>query len=77
MTKQKNVIKKSACMKFYDEKELQYFGTDASGTAFGAGLLQIRDGVTCPRDTAPDNSRLRPVAFARKAYPVLRHAIAT
>ena len=33
----------------------------------GATLLQTRDGMTCPKDTAPDNTILRPIAFASKS----------
>ena len=32
----------------------------------GAALLQTRDGATCPRDTAPDNTVLTPTVFANK-----------
>ena len=40
------LIKENVCMKLYDEARPLYVETDASGV--GAGLLQIRDGVSCP-----------------------------
>ena len=54
-------------MKFYDETKPLYLETDASGIGLGASLLQTRDGMTCPKDTAPDNTILRPIAFASKS----------
>ena len=35
-----------------------------SGIRLKAGLLQTRSGTSFPRDKAPDNSILRPIAFA-------------
>ena len=54
-------------MKFYDEKEQLYFGYDTSGVCLGAGLLPVREGMTCPRDVTPDAAMLRPIAFASKS----------
>ena len=42
-------------------------GTDASGIGLGTTLLKTRDGTACPRDTAPDNTILRPITFASKS----------
>ena len=56
--KAKLIIKADACMKFYDENEPLYLETDASGVGLGAALLQMRDGATYQRDTAPDNTTL-------------------
>ena len=53
-------------MKFYDKTKPLYLKTDAYGIGLSAGLLQTRDGRTCPRDTAPDNTILRPIVFASK-----------
>ena len=54
-------------MKFYDETKPLYLETDASRIGLGAALLQTRDGMTCPKDTAPDNTILRPIALASKS----------
>ena len=53
-------------MMFYNETKPLYLETDASGNRLDAALLQTRDGITCPRDTAPDNTILMPIAFAGK-----------
>ena len=52
-------------MKLYDETKPLYLETDKSGVALGAGLLQTRNGISCPGDTTPDNSILRPIAFIK------------
>ena len=62
----KLLIKATVCMKFYDETKPLYLETDASGVGISAALLQTRDEMTHPRDTAPDNTILRPTAFASK-----------
>ena len=41
---------------------------DVSGIGLGATLLQTRDGTTCPKKILlPDNTILRPTAFASKS----------
>ena len=55
------------CMKFYDDTKLLYLKIDASGVSLGASLLQLRDNMNCPKDTAPDNTILCPIAFASKS----------
>ena len=54
-------------MKFYDKTKPLYLETDASRIGLGAALLQPIDGMTCPKDTAPNNTILRPIAFASKS----------
>ena len=54
-------------MKFYDETKPLYLETNASGIGLQATLLQTRDGGTCQRDTAPDNTILRPIPFTSKS----------
>ena len=56
-------MKEDACMKFYDEIKFLYLETDASGAGLEAGLLQTREGTSCPRDEAPDSSILRPISL--------------
>ena len=53
-------------MKFYDETKPLFLEIDESGIGLGTTLLPTRDGTTCPKDTAPDNTILRPTAFASK-----------
>ena len=60
------LIKKDECMKFYNKKPLS-LETDASGVVLVAGLLQARDGMSCPKDTTLDNTIMRPIAFAKKS----------
>ena len=55
------------CMKFYNEAKLLYLETGASGIGLDTTPLQTRDGMTCPKDTAPDNTILRPITFASKS----------
>ena len=55
--KMKSLIKDDVCMKFYNETKPLYLETDASGIGLG----------TCPKDTAPDNTMVRPIAFGSKS----------
>ena len=52
---------------FFDETKPLYLETDASGVGLLARLLQTRNGTSCPRDMAPDNNILRPIAFTSKS----------
>ena len=55
-------------MKFYDDTKPLYIEVDACGVGLGeAALLKTRSGISCPRDEAPDNSILSPIAFVRKS----------
>ena len=65
--KAKSIIKGDACMKFYNETKPLYTETDASGVGLGAALLQTRSSTSYIRDEVPDNSILRPIAFATKS----------
>ena len=65
--KAKSLIKAEMCMKFYDNTRLLYVEIDASSVSLGAALLQLRDNTNCPKDTAPDNTSLCPIAFASKS----------
>ena len=49
-------------MNFYDEIKPLYLEMDASGEGLGDGLLQTREGTSCERDEAPDNSILRSIS---------------
>ena len=63
----KSIIKAETCMTFYDGTKPPYLETDASVVGLGDTLLQTRNGTGCPRDTAPDNNILHPIAFASKS----------
>ena len=65
--KTKSIIKEDAYVKFYDETKPLYLEMDASGVRLGAILLQTRNGTSCSRDVAPENSILRPITFASKS----------
>ena len=65
--KAKPIIMEDVYIKFYEETMLLYLETDASGIRLRAALLQTRSGTSCQRDKAPDNSILRPIAFASKS----------
>ena len=60
------LTKDDVCMKFYDKTKPLYLESDESWIGLSATILQTRDGMTCPRDTAPDNTILRPISFASK-----------
>ena len=45
-------------MNFYDERRFLYPEADASELGLGAGLLQVRKGLSHPIDEVPDNSIL-------------------
>ena len=60
----KITYKDDVCMKVYGETKSLYLESDASGIGLGASVLQTRDGVICPMYIAPDNTILRPIAFA-------------
>ena len=55
--KTKSLIKANACMKFYDDTKPLYLETEI-GIGLDAALLQTRDGTSCPKESAPDNTIL-------------------
>ena len=59
-------------MKFYDENKPLYLEKDAPGVGLSVSLLQTRNGISCPRDMAPDNNILQPIAFASKILPSVK-----
>ena len=65
--KTKSVITEDVCMKCYDETQLLYLETGASGIRLRAAPLPTRSSASCPWDSAPDSSILRPYAFASKS----------
>ena len=58
--------RQNPCIAFYDEKELLYLEVSAPGIGHLAGLLQVREGMTCPRNTIPHSSILLSMVLARK-----------
>ena len=65
--KAKEIIKKDACMKFYNVARSLYLETDTPGISLGAELLQVRYGMKCRHDETPDDTILDPMAFASKS----------
>ena len=68
--KAKALIQNDVYMKFYNETKPLYFEMDVSGIGLGAALFQTRDGTTCSKDAAPDNTILRPIAFSSKSLTI-------
>ena len=67
--KAKALIRKDTCMKFYNERELLYVETDASGVFLGAWLLQVREGMKYPCDEAACNT-IHPIPLYQQ-QPIL------
>ena len=44
-----------------------YLETDAPGEGLWTGLSHVRDRMTCPRGSTPDNFILRPIVFTGKS----------
>ena len=63
----KKIIKRDACMKFYDTSRPLYLETDASGFGLGTRLLQMKDSMNGGHDEVPHNVTLCPIAFAIKS----------
>ena len=55
-------------MKCYDQIQPPYLETDAPRVGMAASLLQTRNGTSCPRDKAPDNSMWRTIALQTRAW---------
>ena len=63
----KKIVKKNACMEFYDAARLLYQETDASSMGLVARLLQEREGMNCKNDEILDNAVLHPIEFTNKS----------
>ena len=63
--KAKSII--TSIISFYDKTQPLYLETDVSGFELRAALLQSRSSTSCATDKAPDNSILKPLAFASKS----------
>ena len=53
-------------MSFYDMKEQLYQETDALGIGLGAHLLHVKASMWFPRNEAPNNEVLLPIAFVHE-----------
>ena len=71
--KTKFLIKADVCMKVYVETKPLYLETDVFGIRLDTALLQTRDGTTCLKYIAPDNTVLRPITFASKSLASAEH----
>ena len=65
--KEKKIVKKYACMKFYDVAKPLYLEMDISSVSLGARSLQVRVGMNCRHDEVPDNATLYLIAFTNKS----------
>ena len=54
-------------MAVYNEKEQFHLKMDVSGVGLGASLLQPREGMGFPRNEAPYNATLCPIACTHKS----------
>ena len=61
------MIKKDACMEFYEASRPLYLEMDASSISLGGMLLQVRDGMNCGHDVVPESITLHPIVFASKS----------
>ena len=59
--------KKDAYVKFYDAPRSLHMESDASGISLRAGLLQVRNGMTCGSDKGPNNATQPLIAFVSKS----------
>ena len=53
--KAKKIMKKDACMKFYDASRPLNLENDTSGVCLGTRLLQVSNGINCGHDEVPGN----------------------
>ena len=65
--KAKKIIKKDACLKFYDAPRPLFIETNAFGISSGTRLLQVRDDMNCRHDKIPDKGIGHPIAFTSKS----------
>ena len=65
--KAKKIIKKGACMKFYDASNSLYLETDASHVSLGTRLLHRKVVMNCGYNGVPDNATLCAISFASKS----------
>ena len=66
--KTKKMVKKDACMKFYNVARPLYLETDTSSISLGARLLEVRNDMNCGCDEIPDNAILHLIACTRKSF---------
>ena len=62
----KKIIKKDACIKFYETSRTLSLEMEPSGAGLGAGLLQLRDGMDCGHDYVPGNATLHLSVFCQQ-----------
>ena len=60
-------IKKNVTMTFYNENEQLYIEKDTSGVRLGTSVLQVRYVMWYPRNEAPYNTTLWPIALSSKS----------
>ena len=75
--KVKTIVKRDACMKFYDMARTLYLDTNALGIGLGTGLVQVRDCMSCGHNEVPGNVILHLIAMLSNAYQVWSSATAT
>ena len=60
----KKIVKKDACMKFYDVARFLYLETNASSIDLGARILEVRDSINSEHEKVSENTILHPMTFS-------------
>ena len=73
----KKIVKKDACMEFYDAARHLYLGTSACNVSLETRLSQVRDGRNCRNNEVLYNPNNTGLHLPAKAYQALSDATAT
>ena len=62
-----SITEKRHSVALYNEKVQPFIETNVLGLGLRASLLQVRDGMQFPKNEAPNNAALQPIAFQSKS----------